>query len=365
MNKQVLLFISTLLAIANVAFSQIEDTTFQDIEAVIVTSEKEKKIVFEDTKYYIVDFTISENRALLLMKNFSDYIIYVLDKNMEFRHQLEVNLNADALFDDCFGNTHLVAKDSVYLIEEDSEGLFLTEAHPRLRFMNAMKKCVGSTSEKIIFENRSRFNQFQKFHTVDIDSGDRKVIYEINDSTQAKSLEDASEQLTAELRMNPGAIAESHSNGSQDKAGIAAHREMNARKDRMNFFKSHLIRPKYNPVFVVDDTLYFFNHAESRIDQMDDRGNLIYSQEIDHHTSEGWENKVHSDKGEKRFYAVKSINGVQHLTRLSLSEGEQEYTSKITKHAYPKKVIVRNGYAFYTYKPNFDANLNKLYRQKL
>lgn len=347
----------------NSAFSQVDDTTFQSIEGVTVTSEKEKKIAFEDAKYYIVDFTISEARTLLLMKNFGNYFVYHLDEEMRPVHKLDLGLNADKFFEDCFGNTHLVTRDSVYLIEKDSIGLFLTDTHPRREFMSAMKKCAGSTSEKVIFESRTQFNQFQKFHTVDVESGDRKVIYEINDTTQAKSLADASEQLLSEVRMTSSRVAESKDERTIES--IRASREAYARRVRLGFFKSHVILPEYNPMFVVEDTLYFFNHAEGKIDQMDDDGNLIHSKEISYHQTSGWENKVYSDRGKKQFYAVWTENGVQHLLGLALTEDQQEFSSEITKHAYPKKVMIVNGYAYYTYKPNFDSNLNKLYKQKL
>ena len=58
-------------------------------------------------------------------------------------------------------------------------------------------------------------------------------------------------------------------------------------------------------------------------------------------------------------------NGAQNLIGLALTEDEQDFGVKITKHAYPEKVVVRNGFVYYAYKPNYDANLNKLYRQKL
>lgn len=115
----------------------------------------------------------------------------------------------------------------------------------------------------------------------------------------------------------------------------------------------------------MDDTLYFFNHSEGEIDQLDDMGTIVSTSQIDYHQKEGWQNIVYSDKAQKKFYALRIDKGIQNLIALSFTDHEQEYSTEITQHAYPKKVIVLNGFAYYTYKPNFDANLNKLYRQRL
>ncbi|MCJ8291684.1 MAG: hypothetical protein HRT58_04835 [Crocinitomicaceae bacterium] len=356
MVKRLLLLILITFGIQLTGISQI-DSTYQDIEEVFVSSKRKKTIAFEDPKYYIVDFTVSETRTILLMKNFGTYFIYELDEDMNFRHKLRLKVNANSLFYDCFGNTHVVTRDSVYFILNDSFGLFLTEVHPRVRFMSAMKQCAGRTSEKIIFEMRTVTEEYQTFYTVDIDSGYRNIIYQINDSTIAESLRDAS----ILKQMDDLQIGDAQRNKEASVSKKRADKTQNSR----GLFSRKIKPQKYNPLFVVDDTLYIFNHAEGRIDQMDDKGNLIDSREIDYQFKKGWKNIVYSDKGRKKFYAVWMRNGAQNLIGLALTEDEQDFGVKITKHAYPEKVVVRNGFVYYAYKPNYDANLNKLYRQKL
>ncbi len=361
MSKQLLLLGLFFIGIQTIGFSQVGDSTYQKIDEVIISAKQNKEIIFEDSKYYIVDFVVSETNTLLLMKNFGKYFIYELDEDMQLRHKFRLKMDANFLYEDCFGNTHIVAKDSVYSIMSDSLGLFFTDVHPKRKFMNSMSKCVGSTFEKIIFEKLTDYNQNQKFYTVDIDSGNRKVIYQINDSkirglTDAEVLIQTDEYYSNHQRM--GDI-----NGNKEMSFLM--RRLNENHDRGDFFSSHVTRPKYNPLFVVSDTLYFFNHSEGRLDQMDDNGNLISSIEINYHKKGGWSSQVYSDVSQKKFYAVWIEKGVQHLIGLALTENEQEQRSTITNHAYPKKVMVRNGYVYYTYKPSSEANLNKLYRQRL
>ncbi len=362
MSKQLLLLGLFFIGIQPIGFSQVDDSTYQKIDEVIISAEQNKEIIFEDSKYYIVDFVVSETNTLLLMKSFGKYFIYELDEDMQLRDKFRLKMDADFLYEDCFGNTHIVAKDSVYSIMSDSLGLFFTDVHPKREFMNSMSKCVGSTFEKIIFEKRTHYNQNQKFYTVDIDSGHKKVIYQINDSTINRGLTDAEVLIqTDEYYSNHQRMGDI--NGNKEMSFLM--RRLNENHDRGDFFYSHVTRPKYNPMFVMDDTLYFFNHSEGKIDQLDDRGTIVSTSQIDYHQKEGWQNMVYSDKAKKKFYALRIDKGIQNLIALSFNNDEQEYSTEITQHAYPKKVIVLDGYAYYTYKPNFDANLNKLYRQRL
>lgn len=338
MIKHFLLLLFAIFSLNFTAMSQ-ADSISQDLEEVTITSRKKKKIVFKDPKYFIVDFSMSDTNAFLLMKNLGKYYLYELDEDMQFINKLRIKMNANSLFQDCFGNTHLVTRDSVYFILNDVYGLFLTESQPRKKFMRAMEQCVGQTSNKIILEKKTYFDEFQTFYARDIDSGYRDVIYEINDSTKASRAHDVS---------------------NQPQSGIS---EVRVRK---RYRPKVFIRPhKYNPLFVVDDTLYILNHFEGRLDQLDEEGETISSLKINHHKKRGWKRLVYSDLTRKQFYVVWMKNGAQHLIGLALNEEEQNFGAKITKHSYPEKVFVRNGYAYYTYKPNVDANLNVLYRQKL
>lgn len=366
------LFLS-LLAVLGLSFIGLSqrDSLYQEIEEVLVTSEQKKNIVFEDSKYYIVDFTLSEKNALLLLKNRGEYYVHMLDDDMKPIQKLLIEQNASALFEDCFGNTYLVAKDSVFFISEDSLTLTLTDSQPRAEFMASMQKCVGSTSDKIIFEEYTEQYQFHEFYAVDMYNGDRKTIYEINDSIQARSLHDAARDLYSngvtldEMLKSAEVSAETMSSGAGDLEEVKNYREMNARKDRIMFFESTVVVQQYNPLFIVHDTLYFFNHFEGRVDQMDASGKMLSSIQIDHQLNPGWGDQIYMDIADKQFYGLSIEDGIFKLTRISLNGEDDDFTATITEHAHPKKVLIRNGYVYYTFKSTIDANLNKLYRQKL
>lgn len=372
MIKQIFLCILNLLAISHFAISQVDDTTYQNIEEVTIQAEKEKRMIFEDPKYYIVDFEVRDTSALLLMKNFGTYYLYELDEDMNFRHKLELKFNANSLYTDCFQNTYVVSVDSVYFVYTDVFGLFLTEEYKKAGFMKSMQKCVGVTSEKIVFEKNWLHDSLgEVFYTVDRESGDRKVVYAMSDSELSRQMRKKAARLN-----KIGALDKYHLIIGKGEQGVRKSLELlkedadSLRKEREDFSAATfgyfgVRKMKYNSLFTLNDTIYVFNHYDCRLDVLNQAGEIVRTVPITYHLKKYWDDEIHLDRVKEEFYAVYMLNGVQHLLRLGITEDSQNSISKITKHAYPEKVVIRNGFAYYTYKPNVDANLNKLYMQRL
>jgi hypothetical protein len=371
MINRLLLLLLGFLFFSGSIFSQEDDSLYQSIEEVTITSEKEKKIVFEDPKYYIIDFAILDTHAFLLMRNFDNYYLYELDEALNFRHKLKLNFNANHLFEDCFQNVFVLSRDTAYFIYDHQYGLFLTEKIPKPRFSHSMEKCVGSTSEKILFVDQPDSMVREIYYLVDRETRDRKLIYEFEDSEVSRKMRRAATQL-----YKIGALRKEQLRSSQYEDGVRgvleallqdvdSIRRENEYFSRETFGVLHVRKFKYNGVFTLDDTIYVFNHYECKIDVFNQAGELVRTIPITYHLNREFNDRIYMDRVRKEFYAVYVKNGVQRLIRLGLTEGSQNTSAKITKHAYPEKVVIRDGVAYYTYKPNFDANLNKLYMQQL
>ena len=372
MTNRFLLFTFIFVLTSINSFSQVEDTTYQEVEGVLVSSEKERQIVFEDTKFYVIDFAFMEERTFLLLRNMGKYVLTELDEQLALKQELQLEQNANSLFTDCFGNIHLVAKDSAYLILTGEAELSLTEPQPTAEFLGAMKKCVAMTSEKLIFEEYRHYYQFHAFYTVDASNGERKTIYEINDSIRAYSLNDAAEDLysksvnLAEIMRSDEMYAEIMHSGADELVSNRIQREMNARMDRIIFFETIVVVPEYNPLFVVNDTLCFFNHSEGRLDRLDQSGKQLSSCSIEHHLNSGWQHEIYFDRAREQFYGLFLNDGTYEINTIAVGGMTGDFsTSPITEYARPKKILIRDGYAYYTFRPTSDAHLNKLYRQKL
>ena len=109
----------------------------------------------------------------------------------------------------------------------------------------------------------------------------------------------------------------------------------------------------------------FFDHVNGYMVRLNMNTDILEKQGIDYHNAKKWKGEMHLDKVQEKFYSVEEIHGAQVFGLISKNSRNVIKRTKITKHAYPEKIIVHNGYAYYVYRQNFDDNLNKLFRQKL
>jgi hypothetical protein len=135
--------------------------------------------------------------------------------------------------------------------------------------------------------------------------------------------------------------------------------------DQSSFFFRHVVKPVYNPLFVKNDTTYVFDHVNDKVALLSDTGRYISEIPIDYHLNKYWEHKMLFDDKHQRFYTMEMKGGVQTYCMLSSNRFKVIRRVEIKEHAYPEKVIIYNGYAYYLYKVDLEDNLNKLFRQRL
>jgi hypothetical protein len=143
------------------------------------------------------------------------------------------------------------------------------------------------------------------------------------------------------------------------------HLEIQNYLDRRQFYSEFVIRPFYNGLFVLHDTIVVFDHVNGYMIRLNSKAEVIDKSPIDYHNAKKWKGEMHLDNEQGKFYSVEEIHGAQVFGLVSKGSRNVIKRTKITRHAYPDKVVVYNGYAYYVYRQSFDDNLNKLFRQKL
>lgn len=340
-----------------VAFAQ-NDTvprktqTFDDIT---IRSQKPKEIAFEDEKYYIIDFIINDKGRLLLLKNLRSYFIYSLNDDFSTQHKLRLNFKPTHFFEDCLGNTHVMAKDSMYQLANTHGNVFVFERNSKKIYDRFLKHCAGKTEESVLLSHLSNYNKTLSYYHVAQPNQERSLLYRIEDSIAVEDIHNERQIIRME--------GHDHEHRMQE-ISLKQLLAMRDKQERKDYFTVVLANPEYHPLFVQSDTTYIFDHLNNQVARFSSNGDTLYAQPIDYHQQASWEKKIHRDPSRGKFYTVASKNGIHHLQRLS-SSFKIERESAITKHTHPKKVMIYNGFAYYTYRPNRDAHLNKLYRQKL
>jgi hypothetical protein len=350
------LFIVSLL-MSQLVFSQEDTLRVQQLDEMVVSFKKE--IAYGDREYFITDFHVGVRGRFVLMKRFSKYRLHYLDENMQAISQLDIDSRGKRLklYEDCLGFLHLMAPDSLHQLEvlNDKE-VVIWESNPISVYHRFLKNCIASNEEGMITKKKLNFSQTTAYYQQLQSQNTHKRLYVVEDSTERKLLESQFKDLPNAFMYDAKHISEIDSK----TLGVAR----NAYNQEQFFFR-HVVKPTYNPLFVKDDTTYIFDHVNDKVALLCDTGRIIREIPVDYHLTKHWEDKVLFDNSHERFYTMEEKGGVQTYCMLSSTSFKVIRKVDITEHAYPRKVIIYNGYAYYLYKADLEDNLNKLFRQRL
>ncbi|MFZ5553280.1 MAG: hypothetical protein ACOZCO_09210 [Bacteroidota bacterium] len=122
----------------------------------------------------------------------------------------------------------------------------------------------------------------------------------------------------------------------------------------------------YAPMFIKEDTIMIFDHYTNKLYRYDARNNPIDSVDISYHIGvdkKEWEQLLVKDQETGVIYSVYLRGGKYYLKELNTSTGEVKNVFRLY-YKYPEKLQVRDGYAYYIYRPYESAQKKFLYKEK-
>lgn len=338
------------------AKGQVDSLKQLRFDEIIITAQKSKQIAYSDEKYYIIDFHIDTSKTILLLTNLNKYYVYSLDYNMKKQDALRLNFHPTSLYLDCLGSLHIMSRDSMYQLELINKKLSIFERNSITLYKTFFKHCVAEIGSFVILKTLENENQSTVFTILEKGTRNTKELYRVEDSLLISSAMATKQALQnheylIDLRME-----------EIDTGTLRRSRDQTEKKD---FFEQIVKRPTYHPLFVLTDTIYIFDHLNNISHIFDSSTNRIQSKNIHHHKLKNWDEQILMDPNQATFYSVSSTHGAKTLQKLNTLDLTIESNSKITEHAYPKKIIILDGYAYYTYREYVEDNLNKLFKQNL
>lgn len=351
------LLFATILLISYSATGQ--DTLLnKQLDEVRIHINLEKEIAFEDQKYFILDFHIGERGNFLLLKHLNHYFVYSLSLQFKIEDRLRVDFKPEVFFNDCFGFLHIIGRDSIYQLETVDDQLLIYESNPIEFYHSFLEPCIGNHPTQLVIRKHRNFNQTTIFCGVNKETHELNTLYTVEDPILVKSAQDTYDSL---IQNAPGITAAVSEIRGYDLDQTYYHDYIHDHNESKTFFEQIITLPGYHPAFIQNDSTYIFDNLNSVLVILNSLGKVQRSIPIQHLKSV----RIQQDKKRNRFYAVHEENGAQIYTLLSPDNFNPLRKTKIGKHAYPKKMLIFNGYVYYLYKTSVDDHLNKLFRQRI
>lgn len=331
-------------------FGQTEDSlTHQELNEVNIHHSESAEITFEDDEFYIVDFMVSDRGTYLLLKHQGRYELCQITTPGK-SYSLPLDFDAESLFQDCLGFFHVLGKDSMYQVENSIQGPYIHERNSIDLYHSFFKDCVVSTDKHLILRKYANFDQLLTYFIFDRETQKLQKLYEINDQEFIESTTEEDYEIKALW---------ARAQATQD---IHLFRLWFQKK---TFFDNVITQAANHPLFLMNDSIYIFDHFKEEVVVLNSAGDELERYMMDHQKPGNWLKHVIPDYGRSNFHSDYQKKGRKELRKLSNENYQLTAWAKSLECTPYSKMIVYNGFAYFTKKQSNEDNLNKFYRQKL
>jgi len=315
--------------------------------------------VFGNWKFFVEDFLFADqNRFVLLTfeKSLKQSKVVLVDDQQHILSSFDVPVEAKELYRDYQDNINVMCVDSAFRIKIVPPSTIILLALPYKDFCDRMLPCVDTIGRKILFTNyQDRYPAFSYFSYDPADTTVQMVRY-IVDAPLLKQYNWEFDYLKPKDRLYARKM-EIYT--GIDKRIIAA--------TMTGFPNSIYYTPLYAPLFVRNDTICVFDHYADSLFLYDFNMNRIGASHIDYHHPKNWkewDRQLHQDEVTGEIYARFEKGGFYTLKKIDIKTGKIVSEHKL-ENPWVKHIRIRNGEAFYIYRPKDSIQTKFLYKERL
>ncbi len=336
----------------------------------VTISDKKAELVFKDKSYSVLDFEFHENGLMLLiirnrLKKAELVLLSTINDTLAILPGLPGR--AASLHHDCLDNIHYVANDSAY----------------QILFTGTELKLLYPADVRIF---RAVAQAFAAYHKDNYYFGLRRMQNQVIEYIRYDSIADTyipfraiyDHKKLGILKENPGHFGLLGSFRNDDLAfalllmgaSESIKQQMDARdysRDisiEAHYLSEIVYTPVYAPLFKSGEQMIIFNHPESQIEFLTPYGILETTTPIEYHQKKNWEELILKDEIMDTYYAVFIHANRASLHPVDIQNGKLG-DANILYYPLVKKILVKNGYAYFTYRQPGSIERTMLFRQKL
>ncbi|MBS1637860.1 MAG: carboxypeptidase-like regulatory domain-containing protein [Bacteroidetes bacterium] len=329
-----------------------------DLEGISVSARSKPDTLVGSPQYSIYDFDFYEDKFILLTaeRNLDKAELKLADRSRKILYS--VKLPADAgiakeLYRDYMGFVNVICEQAIYRINVYNDAFVLFSLNPE-DYNAFVKPIVDTIHGKLIFSDYWKdYPMFNYYSYSEKDSARRQLITITNaDLLEAYNFEYYSLKPREKLEARRMAM-----DLKTDKRIVAALMS--------GFTKSLFYEPLYAPLFIVKDTMCVFDHYKDMLFHFDKQGNKIDSTVISYNHPKNWKEwkrVMVKDDVENTIYAVYDRNGHKYLRLIDYRTGKNKGLYNLQFHS-ADKIKIRDGYAYYIYRPFESTQQKFLYRE--
>ncbi len=264
---------------------KMKETTYM-LEAVGVNVDKIRK--YSMPSYVMFDFEIYDDKIFVLQRKgntLNECRILVNDLWLDPIDTINIpnHIEPEKIIVDCTENCQLIGTDSVYQVVKNNDTYELMFPADKERYYKVMKNIIFMTDKYIYFNELLMEGYISNFFRIGKVSKEMEMMFVVNDMKTYRDIK-VEKQWHIDHPMLGGSPSA---------------------EDWERFVQLTWYHTKDNHLNVIDDTLYYFDHFNGKIQQYNENMNLLHECEIVYQKEENfWRYKIYKDKAFGKFYTI-------------------------------------------------------------
>ena len=256
------------------------------LDAVGVSADKIKH--YSDPGYVMYDFEIFDDKVFVLQRKgntLNECRILVNDLWLDPIDTINIpnHIEPEKIIVDCTENCQLIGTDSVYQVVKNNDTYELMFPADKERYYKVMKNIIFMTDKYIYFNELLMEGYISNFFRIGKVSKEMEMMFVVNDMKTYRDIK-VEKQWHIDHPMLGGSPSA---------------------EDWERFVQLTWYHTKDNHLNVIDDTLYYFDHFNGKIQQYNENMNLLHECEIVYQKEENfWRYKIYKDKAFGKFYTI-------------------------------------------------------------
>lgn len=339
-------------AVINIELKNLELNEF------VVGAKQKPKIIYGTQENSVSDFLFVDDKLLLLSYSKSiekDPILKLVSQNQELLCEYNCPKDVIKLFTDFEEKHYLITKKKIYLISVFKKEIRLREIEKK-QFDEFTSLILDTLNQQYIYSNFSdAYPAFDFFHQ-SIYAKNAITFHHIEDEFMMELYR--SEYKYAPPRDKLWALRQEVETGIDKEIWIGAR----------SFTGSLYYKTPYAPLFLLQDTIRIFDHYKDFMFIYDSSFSIVDSIKINYHKSKegkrNWQQPLLKDLDQNKIYALFKSGGYNYLKDIDFKTGETSTAFKLY-HKYTEQIKLKDGYAYYIYRPYQSIQRKYLYREKI
>ena len=264
---------------------KMKETTYM-LEAIGVGADKIKR--YSEPSYVMFDLEIFDDKVFILQRKgntLKECRILVQDLWLDPTDTIIVpnHIEPEKIIVDCTESCQLIGTDSVYQVVKNNDTYELMFPTEKGRYDKVLKDIIFFTDKYVYFNELLMDGYISNFFRIGKESKEKEMMFVMNDMKTYRDIK-VEKQWHIDHPMLGGSPSA---------------------EDWERFVQLTWYHTKDNHLDVIDDTLYYFDHFNGKIQQYDENMNLLHECEIAYQTEEDfWRYKIYKDKAFGKFYTI-------------------------------------------------------------